>query len=99
LEPSPAMRSRQISFRVTWKLYDELDRLSRELGFKNLSRFMIGLALLAIQDHKRKTWLPGIANADPKLQDYLIDKVLEFPTDMKELETMLKRLDDAPRNP
>jgi hypothetical protein len=91
------MRSRQISFRVTWKLYDQLNRLGRERGYKNLSRFMIGLTLKAIQDSKRRVWIPGIANADPKEQDYLIDKLLTFPTDMKEMRAMLEKMDGHPK--
>ena len=91
-------RSRKISFRVTFKLYEELSRIGRERGYKNLSRFMIGLTLKAIQDSKRRVWIPGIANADPKVQDYLIDKVLEFPTDVKDLIKMLEKLDQDPKH-
>jgi len=93
------MRSRQLSFRVTWKLYDELKGLSQKQGYKNLSRFLTALALLAIQDKRRKEWVRAIANADPKLQDYLIDRMLGFPTDLKGMLEMMKRLDaqNSPR--
>jgi hypothetical protein len=88
------MRTREIRFRVTWQLYEELDKLCGEQGFKNISRYMTSLCLAAIQDKRRKTWVRGIANADPKLQDYLIDKMMSFPQDMEGMIEMIKRMDD-----
>jgi len=88
------MRSRKVDFRLTWRVYDELQRLSDDAGYKNVSRFLKGLCLKAIQDDRRKTWVRDIANADPKLQDFLIDKMLSWPTDTKRMIEVMRKIGD-----
>lgn len=88
------MRSRHISFRVPFPLYDALDALCVERGYKSISRLMIANCIIAIQNERRRIWVREIANASPKQQDYLIDKMLTFPTDMPAMLKLLGKLNN-----
>lgn len=87
------MRSKTISFRVPYPLYDALKELCHSRNYTGISNCMIAIALLAIQDSRRPSWISLIANAPPKLQDYLIDRLLKWPQDRDELVDAMKRMD------
>ena len=91
------MRTKQISFRVTFKLHDQLDQLCKEEGYKNISRYLIAMCLAAVQAKRRNLRIRSVANADPKMQDFLIDGILGFPTDMDGMVKALKTLQAGAR--
>lgn len=88
------MRSRSITFRPPIPLYEAIRKLSKKQGYGNLSKFLIGACIIAILDEHRKGWIPAIANANPKLQDYMIRQVLEVP---QEIEGMIKTFKNRER--
>jgi len=93
------MRSRRITFRLNTRVYHETARLSKAAGYKNISRYMQSLCILAIQNERRKTWVRDMANADPSLQDYLTNKMLDWPLDAKGIAEALKKMDRAKVSP
>lgn len=86
------MRSRRVTLRVPWRLYDELEKIAQEDGFNDISAMMIGACVILIQNHRRKKWVPAIANAKPNRQDLFVEKMLEFPTDADAMERELRRM-------
>jgi len=87
------MRTHPESFRVPVRLHKELEKLRVAGGYKNLSRFWIGLGIRAVQDARRKVWVREIANADPNLRDYLIDQMLNFPLTAREIARVIKQME------
>jgi hypothetical protein len=83
-------RTRQVSFRVSSRIYDEIYKLAKEAGFKNVSRYWQGLGIEAISSERWKRRVHAVTNADPNDRDYLIDWMLKFPVDAHELVEWLK---------
>jgi hypothetical protein len=88
------MRSRQVSFRIQPELYEEMDRLCKRRGYRNLSRFFWAQAVMAVQDSRRTAWLLQLANAKPKEQDELVHKMLKWPLSLKGMVEMTRKLDN-----
>lgn len=63
----------------------------RESGCKNESSFWQSLAILAVQDVRRRRWVPEIANATPNRRDYIVKEMLAFPLSVDEIEAWLKK--------
>lgn len=87
------MRSKIISFRAPAPLYDAMMQLCRDNGYGELSNFMIAIALLSIQDSRRPNWIKHIANAKPKIQDFMIDRLLKWPQDKEGMVEAMRRMD------
>jgi uncharacterized membrane protein len=91
------MRSRQISFRISWKLFEELEQQVKARGIKNLSRLMVALCSLAVLDHRRSRWITDLANADPKDQEFAIEHMLTWPKEFREMLKLMRRMDKMPK--
>jgi hypothetical protein len=87
------MRSRVVNFRLQPEIYEEIERLCKRRGFKNLSRFFWALAIMSIQDSRRVTWLIQLANAKPKDQDELVRRMLKWPMSLRGMLEMTRKLD------
>lgn len=71
------MRSQKLELRVAHLISEAADRRSEEEGYRNCKRYIIGLIVEDIVYPKKHCTLAHtIGNADPKLQDELIDKFL-----------------------
>jgi hypothetical protein len=91
------MRSRQISFRISWKLFEELEQQVKARGIKNLSRLMVALCAMAVLDHRRVRWITDLANADPKDQEFAMKHMLAWPKDFREMLKLMRRMDKMPK--
>jgi hypothetical protein len=88
------MRSRARSLRVPHVLDEAiLKEICNKLGFKNEHACWIGLAILAVQVARMLPRIVHVANANPKTQDFVLDKWFGFPTDLDGIVEQLKRLD------
>lgn len=76
------MRSRSISLRVPWEIVEAMEKICNTDGFPSSNACWIAAALEFIQWHRRRTLAIMIANASPKLQTYLIRKLLQFPAEL-----------------
>jgi hypothetical protein len=86
-------RSCKVEFRLQRQVYKEICRLSKKRGYKNLSRFFTGLAIMAVQDSRRLVWVVQLANAKPKDQDELVRRMLKWPLSLKAMIKMTRKLD------
>lgn len=87
------MRSKMISFRLPWDLYDEMERIIKKRKFKNVSRFMFAICIMAIQDDRRRSWLFELANAKPSIQNYVVRHMLNWPLTLVEMMAVMRRID------
>lgn len=86
------MRSKIVTFRIPWPLYNALKTLAKERKFRNLSRFLVGLCIIAVQNSRRTTWVAELSNANPKIQDYILDRMLKWPLDLKGMAEAIARM-------
>lgn len=86
------MRSKVVPIRVPHDILDLAIERATELGFRNVSRYFVGMVL---RDIMRAGWdkrLMNIANADPDIQDFLVEQILKLPIEQAELTRFLKAL-------
>lgn len=89
------MRSRRISLRVPWPLDDAMKTTCAALGFENDHACWIGAGIVFVQNYRRFKWVREIANAKPKDQSFMLEKMLRFPTDFAGMIRELKKLDKS----
>jgi hypothetical protein len=95
------MRTDRISFRILPEMRRELDGLAKLGQFKNLSRLMFALCIVAIQNDRRgqgfygprQSWVRDLANADPVDQDYVVRHMLNWPQEFSAMLAFMKKID------
>ena len=92
------MRSSQMSLKLPNPIRDALQEVCVEENYKNLHACVIGALIEKVQNHRRTKWVHQIAGANPKTQDYLLDKMLAFPLDIDEAVAYFKRA-EGPTSP
>ena len=86
------MRSKSLTVRIPWPLYSALERLCQEHHCENMHACIIGACTFAVQVSRIAPRVVEVANAKPKLQDFVLDKWLAFPTDLQGMVKELKKL-------
>ena len=86
------MRSKSLTVRFPWPLYGKLETLCAECGAENMHACVIGVCTFAVQLRAIIPRVVLVANANPKIQDFVLDKWFDFPTDLPGMVEALKRL-------
>ena len=94
------MRSKKITFRVPWVVYDAMQEEARSRGYRTLARYFLAVGLLDVYEARRRRWMRDIANANPKTQDFMVDEYMRFPVEHDELVRIFKIIAKAtkPKN-
>ena len=79
------MRSKRVSFRLIWPLYEEFEKVAKAEGYQDVSACLQALVFTAVQDHRRRTWVPELFNEKPTKQDKLVDQILKWPQHIDEM--------------
>lgn len=87
------MRSKQMSLKLPWRVEEALRQICKEENYENFHSCVIGALIEKVQSHKRRSLVKSIAQANPKLQDYLLDKMFEFPLDAKGAAAVFRKGD------
>lgn len=72
------MRSVSITVRLPFPLHEAL-RNACDDEYDHIHACVIGACINFVQGRRAAKWISKIANAKPKQQDYLLDKMLSFP--------------------
>ena len=86
------MRSRSRTVRLPFIVDDVLQQMCKESGYTDMSNCILGACIILIQNKRRETWVREVANAKPKLQDFLLEKMLSFPLHVPDMIEALKTL-------
>jgi hypothetical protein len=86
------MRSKRITVRLPFPLHEALIDTCQARGFDHLHACILGACIMLVQNERRKSWVPSIANAKPKDQDFMLEKMLSFPTDKSAIIQALRKL-------
>jgi hypothetical protein len=70
------MRSKHVSFRLPWKLWDACKERCREEKYRNMGRYFTSIAIFDLLSRRPHKLTKDIANADPDEQDAIIDGLL-----------------------
>lgn len=74
------MRSKKLDHvRMPWRIFDAGQKRCAAEGYRSFARYMAGLVMLDIISGQTHVFAQPIANADPELQDQLLDFFLETP--------------------
>ena len=86
------MRSKRITVRLPFPLAEAMDEVCKARGFDHMHACIIGACIMVVQNERRKTWVPTIANAKPKDQDFMLEKMLKFPMSKNGILRELRKL-------
>lgn len=84
MQISGAMRSKLISLKVPWPVLDAMQEICVEDEYGNMHECIIAALIEKVLTHRRRRFVKSIAAANPKTQDYLLEKTLTFPMDALE---------------
>ena len=87
------MRSKPVNVRIPWPLYEALKETCKSRGFDHLHACILGACIMMVQNERRKSWVPSIANSSPRDQDFMLRVMLNFPTDKPTMLKVLKQID------
>jgi len=87
------MRSSQMSLKLPYPIKDALKQICEAEKYDSLHSCVIGALIEKVQNYRRTKWVHEIANANPKTQDYLLDKMLAFPLEVDEAVEYFRKVD------
>lgn len=85
------MRSKVVSVRIPLLIYPKIEQYSKRKGYKNVSAYFVSRCFVSLQDERREKWVRDLANANRSLQDFLIEKMFEWPDDIHQMAKMLQQ--------
>ncbi len=89
------MRSKSVSMKVPWPLEDEMERVCHDEGYANMNACRIGAFIEKCQNNRRYRYVRAIANANPKDQSFLLERLFSFPLyDTKEMMKYFQQLEN-----
>lgn len=72
------MRSKKLDqVRMPWRIFDAGRQRCEKEGYRSFARYLAGLVLLDVIAPQKHFFVQPIANADPELQDQLLDIFLD----------------------
>ena len=77
------MRSKKVEFRMPWGLWQECQRQSKEVGYRSMGKYFVGLAIANVWNKLRSDFAAKLANLPPSRQDAILDELLSDKFDMQ----------------
>lgn len=65
---------------------------SGELHYRNVGRYFVGMVLADLMKSGNDARVVNTANADPDIQDFLVDQFLKLPIEQAELAKFLRAI-------